>query len=103
MEETEHKKIVVVKDETSQCPRASARAKQLPPGKIMTVDGHIIDRADACFGLVVHRDDKTLLKAADGTIYKVQPNGSLRRLSFKSHELKKTKNVLVNQGASCAK
>lgn len=62
---------------------------ELPAGKIRTVGGDIIDRADAWFYLAEHKEDKSLLTAVDGTVYQKDKNGTLRRLTFKKGEQNK--------------
>lgn len=49
-------------------------------------NGQKIDRADVAFTLSEHQNDKTLLRAFDGTVYKKFPDGSLRRLTPKKKE-----------------
>ena len=60
--------------------------EQVPEGKIRTSSGEIIDRTDACFRLREFKDDKSLLMATDGTVYKAGEGGTLKRLSFKINE-----------------
>lgn len=55
----------------------------LPPGKVRTSSGEIIDRADCCFTLQQHKENKSIMIALDGTVYKRNSKGALQRLTPK--------------------
>jgi len=61
-------------------------ADKIPEGKVKLSDGKVIDRADACYGLLEHPADKTLLCATDGTLYHREKSGALRRITPKKKE-----------------
>lgn len=55
----------------------------LPPSKVRTSSGEIIDRVDCCFTLQPLKEDKSIMIAIDGTVYKRDSKGTLRRLTPK--------------------
>lgn len=64
----------------------------IPKGKVKTVDGKIIDRADACFRLRPHSKSPNLFYDHNNTCYVKDSNGTLRRYPQKTKGKKKNKN-----------
>lgn len=54
----------------------------VPPGKVRLTDGRVIDRADCGFTLAEDKTRKTL-SAIDGTVYRRDKSGALRRITPK--------------------
>ena len=63
--------------------------KQLPEGTVQTVDGKVIDRADAAFALRTHPKNPSIVGDVYGTVYQKDENGTLRRLTPKKSLLRK--------------
>ena len=51
----------------------------IPQGKIKTMNGNIIDRADACFALMKHPKSDKLFFDHSGKCYVKDEKGTLRR------------------------
>jgi hypothetical protein len=56
---------------------------------VTTMDGKVIDRAEAAFHLYQHKEDPTLFIAFDGTVYQKTASGAMKRLTHKKHERKR--------------
>lgn len=65
--------------------------KEVPEGKVVTVSGEIIDRADACYLMKQDSEHKYLWYDVTGRVYFKDDKGTLRRLSPKNK--KKLKQV----------
>lgn len=71
--------------------------EKIPMGKIKTVDGKIIDRADACFLLRKHPKSDKLFYDHRNVCYVKDSNGTLRRYPPKERK-EKSKNIKVQNG-----
>ncbi len=72
-----------------------AEEEKIPEGKIKTVHGEIIDRADACYLLRKHPKSEKLFFDHLNTCYVKDDNGTLRRYPPKERGKKKKKHDQV--------